>query len=142
MTFCYICCIFVRNLNAMRKILFKAKTVENGKWVEGYFSVDKFGNHIISDINVYTNKLEVNLIDRKTLCEFTGVYDKHGDRIFDGDIDTNGYVVSWCVDRDGWAIYDIESKNKECLCYYHRGRFEFNDIDFDVVNNIHNILII
>lgn len=74
----------------MREILFKAKRINNGEWVEGYYLRDQYhigGKDIIfyrkdSDrFTVYTN-----IIDPKTLCEFTGRCDKNGNRIWENDI--------------------------------------------------------
>ena len=63
----------------MREILFKAKRIDNGEWVEGYFT-----SFIDEDI-IFTGLYEEK-IDRKTLCEFTGLTDNNGVKIFECDI--------------------------------------------------------
>lgn len=74
----------------MREILFKAKSVYDGEWVEGYYIRDQYhigGKDIIfyrkdSDrFTVYTN-----IIDIETLCRFTGLCDKNGNKIWENDI--------------------------------------------------------
>ena len=74
----------------MREILFKAKRIDNGEWVEGYYLRDQYhigGKDIIfyrkdSDrFTVYTN-----IIDIETLCQFTGLCDKNGKKIWENDI--------------------------------------------------------
>ena len=74
----------------MREILFKAKRIDNGEWVEGYYLRDQYhigGKDIIfyrkdSDrFTVYTD-----IIDIETICQFTGLCDKNGKKIWENDI--------------------------------------------------------
>lgn len=74
----------------MREILFKAKRINNGEWVEGYYLRDQYhigGKDIIfyrkdSDrFTVYTDRIDI-----ETLCRFTGFCDKNGNKIWKNDI--------------------------------------------------------
>ena len=73
----------------MREILFKAKRKDNGKWVDGYYQkrYDLLGNeeHLIFHADSYT-VWEYAEIDPETLCQFTGMTDKNGVRIWKNDI--------------------------------------------------------
>lgn len=79
----------------MRNILFRAKRIDNGEWVYGYYikTHDYLNNretHLIVGIDSTTfpaNEItDTNEIDPETLGEFTGVTDKNGVKIFEGDI--------------------------------------------------------
>ena len=77
----------------MREILFRAKKT-NGEWVYGgyhfahNFSVEEHQDHFITYYGTFGG-LTYNdfiMIDKETLGHFTGLFDKNGVKIFDGDI--------------------------------------------------------
>ena len=69
-----------------REILFRAKKVDGGEWVEGYV-VQRYGAWFIYDIkNADTCRQNSYLVYSDTICQYTGLTDKKGRKIWENDI--------------------------------------------------------
>jgi uncharacterized phage protein (TIGR01671 family) len=125
----------------MREILFKAKRKDGGKWIEGYYQkrYDLLGKeeHLIFHADSY-KMWEYAEIVPETLCQFTGLCDKNGKKIWENDIlmahldefypeDVTYETVEWGV--AGWITHEAGSIDRQYLD-------EFGTEHFEVVGNI------
>ena len=120
----------------MREILFRGKHMHvcpenkhlDGTWVEGYLADE---NHIND------GKYEF-LVDPETICQYTGLTDKNGKKIWENDIleghlddkfpeDVTREKVIW--HENGWKTEEPGCNDKEYLD-------EFDAENFEVVGNV------
>lgn len=137
----------------MREILFKAKRLDTGEWAEGYVFDDGMvnsnrvfvGNIAISD---YKGKAcdEWNIegidfceVDPSTVCQYIGLKDKNGVKIFDGDI------ISIIGSKKPGIPAAVKYLSEKCQFVIVRGAYNpiwMNDFtpekDFEVIGNIHD----
>lgn len=126
-------------LVSMRKIQFRAKCVDideqstpSDGWVEGYYRLDVSGGKLCHYIFNCPMEWE---IDPNSLGQFTGLFDRNGREIYEGNIIKTGqfpweasYVVKWDVIGARFVFVNTESG----------GYLTPRDFNFDYVEVIGN----
>lgn len=128
----------------MREILFRGKRTDNHQWVEGFYIVDDMENpnpYIVNGRGKYR-------VAHKSVGQYTGLKDKNGKRIFEGDVvsfedavaDYEGYHDDVFINHGVVSIFPYGG-----VSFSNRKTVEMDDlydtddsIDAEVIGNIHD----
>lgn len=153
----------------MREILFRAKRVDNEEWAYGYYSPDMLekthGDSVdwafIKEQRHEEVTVVTHYVKKATVGQFTGLLDKNGRKIFEGDIVIqpgtkwfdHGYpdymrgVIKWrysqwqvtahCVNPNKRGTAD--ASNDELSCALNDNYFEDGEkTEWEIMGNVHD----
>lgn len=112
----------------MKEILFKGKRVDNGEWTEGYLF--KSWDKVFLLWGMTGDCPNMEEVVPETVGQFTGLCDKNGKKIFEGDI----------VESPHGTQGVVEWQNAECAFLVNIGDDwqTMDDCPYEVVGNIYD----
>ena len=120
-----------------REIKFRSKAINDeffqGEWVDGYYTKVLWSGNLVDIITDGAHEIPIQI---ETLGQFTGLRDKNGTEIYEGDIlfmgeDADGKIYNEVGIKDGCFGY-IGEINNELLPFS-----QYNVIE-EVVGNIYD----
>lgn len=128
------------------RYLFKAKRLDNGEWVQGNLVFSVYHKNDVC-VGQYGNEVGMHEVDPSTICQCTGLKDKHGKLIWENDIiKTFDAGEEWCLSKIifadtslgcGWKTTDIKSLSKYNNNLFKEVSFgSFDSKSVEIVGNI------
>ena len=134
----------------MREILFRGKRLYDGEWVYGFYVhyADRWGRDkdLIQSLDIESGEFGfLHEVDPETVGQYTGLLDKNGKRIFEGDIviydntpyNAYGHKVIGEIVWHKWA-WKCRYKEYGSTYHYAIGAEDFFGPKSEVIGNIHD----
>jgi hypothetical protein len=115
-----------------REILFRGRRINTGAWELGFALMTEHNAYIVPYYNEIKEAQMMHSVEPETVGQFTGLFDKNKNKIFEGDIVKLDVMICPITFRDGAFQMIFRKEQGASVAIQDRLR------RFEIIGNIHD----
>ena len=128
-----------------REIIFRGKIIDNGEWAYGSLVVEEDKYYIALNINdnIKRDDYDVYMLEviPKTVRQYTGLHDKNGKAIYEGNIvKVNDEIIAEVIWENDYLGYFLYANEENSIDSFENGEQPLYDYwgSIEVIGNIYD----